>query len=350
VLCLLIAWGHELAAVSLFFIVFGLLTLSVFRKEQIPYRLFVAIIPALIIFFGNFLWISPYAAQLARNMIWLNDSTWSHPGGLFFLTNYLSVNTPIESYSSYFELFYHVGSLFVLLYVLVSPLVSVGYFKDRVLGAWTFLLLVGGLGCLVVPFSALLLWGRWMLMLVFPFTFFAANGLWNVTKNLDGISVSRFLGWFKVTKKVGIALALLSVIVGGLFMTWPLVEGKYGVIGWDGTFKYVPSTMQSSSVPLQDTEGVIESYTWLNANMDSDSSLLVHDVFEFWTLLYLNHNYTSYVFDSDLEAASNLAVNDGFSSTYFVWWNKDIDWYNLRLSNDWVSVQDYGRISIYKIV
>jgi hypothetical protein len=350
VLGLLIAWGHELATVSLFFIVFGLLTLSVWRKEKIPYRLFVAIIPTLIIFFGNFLWTSPYAAPLERNMIWLQDSTWAHPGGLFFLTNYLQVSTPIESYSSYLELLYHVGSLLVLLYAIVSPLIAVGYFRDRVLGVWTFLLLVGSLGCLVVPFSALLLWGRWMLMLVFPFTFFAANGLWKAAKSLEGVSVSKFLGWFKVTKKVGIGLALVSVIVGGLFMTWTLVDGKYGVIGWGGTFKYVPSTMQSSSVPLRDTEGVIKAYEWLNSNMDSDSSLLVHDVFEFWTLLYLNHDYTAFIFDSDLEAASNRAVDEGFSSAYFVWWNEDISWYNLRLSNDWVSVQDYGRISVYKIV
>jgi len=347
---LLIAWGHELAAVSLFFIVFGLLAVSVWRKEKIPYRLFVAIVPALIIFFGNFLWVSPYATPLERNMVWLQDSTWAHPGGLFFLTNYLGVSTPIESYGSYLELFYHVGSLFVLLYAIILPLISVGYFRDRVLNMWTGLLLVGALGCLAAPFSALLLWGRWMLMLVFPFTFFAANGLWKVTKSLESVSVSRFSGWFKVTKKVGIGLALASIIVGGLFMIWPLVDGKYGVIGWEGTFKYVPSTMQSSSVPLRDTEGVIEAYRWLNGNMDGDSSLLVHDVFEFWTLLYLNHDYTAYVFDSDLEAASSRAVDEGFGSAYFVWWNEDIGWYNLRLRDDWVSVFDSGRISVYKIV
>jgi hypothetical protein len=350
VLGLLVAWGHELATVSLFFIVFGLLTLSVLRKEKIPYRLFIAIIPALIIFSGNFLWVSPYAAPLERNMIWLQDSVFAHPGGLFFLTDYLRVSTPIESYASYFDLFYQVSSLFVLLYAVILPLVAVGYFRDRVLGVWSSLLLVGSLGCLVVPFYALLLWARWVLMLVFPFTFFAANGLWKVTKSLEGVPVSRFLGWFKVTKKVGYSLALVSVIVGGLFMAWPLVDGKYGVIGWEGTFKYVPSTMQSSSVPLRDTEGVIEAYQWLNSNMDVDSSLLVHDVFEFWTLLYLNHDYTVYVFDSDLKAASNLAVNEGFSSAYFVWWNQDIGWYNLRLSNDWVSVFDSGRISVYQIV
>ena len=310
---------------SLFFIVFGMLALSVLRKEKIPYRLFVAIVPALILFVGNFLWISPFAVPINANLVRLGDSVFAHPAGLFFLTDYLRVSTPIESYGSYFSLLFDVGSLFVLLYAVLLPLIGVGYFKDRMFGVWTFLLLVGGLGCLVVPFAGVFLWARWMLLLVYPFTFFAANGLWKVTKSLEGVSVSRFLGWFKVTKKIGIGLALVSVIVGGLFMAWPLVDGRYGVIGWGGTFKYVPSTMQSSSVPLRDTEGVIEAYKWLNNNMDSDSSLLVHDVFDMWTMLYLDESHTGFLFDSSLEAAQNRAIAEGFDSAYFVWWNQDID-------------------------
>jgi hypothetical protein len=348
VLGLLIAWGHELAVVSLFFIVFGMLALSVFRRERVPYRLFGAMVPALVVFLGNFLLVSLFPRVAPANLVWLDDSVFAHPGGLFFLTNYLSVSTPIESYGSYFVLFSQVGSLFVLLYALLLPLIVVGYFKDRMLNVWTLLLLVGGLGCLIFPFAALLLWGRWMLMLVYPLTFFAANGLWKVWK--DGFSVSRFFGWFKIPKKVGVGLALLSVMVGALFMSFPLVDGKYGIIGWGGTFKYVPSTMQSSSVPLQDTEGTIEAFRWISNNMNGNSCLLVHDVFEFWTLLYLDQSYSAYIFDWDLDAAANHALNDGYESAYFVWWNQDIGWYNLRVSNDWVSVQDFGRISVYKIV
>jgi hypothetical protein len=350
VLALLTVWGHELAMASLFFIVLGVICLSIIRREKVPYRLFLAILPAMLLFAGNLFWISPFATQINPNLVRLDDSVYAHPAGLFFLTDYLRVSTPIESYSSYFELFFDVGSLFVLLYALILPLVGVGYFKDKVLGSWTFLLLIGGFGCLVVPFAALFLWARWMLLLVYPFTFFAVNGLWKVTKRLEGLSVSRFINWFKVTKKVGYGLALVSIIVGILFMTWPLIDGRYGVIGWSGTFKYVPSTMQSSSVPLRDTEGVIEAYKWLNDNMDSDSSLLVHDVFDFWTMLYLDQDHQAFLFDSDLEAASNYAAGEGFDSLYFVWWNEDIGWYNLRVSDDWVSVFKDDRISVYQIV
>jgi len=284
------------------------------------------------------------------NLIRVDDSIWAHPGGLFFLTDYLSVNTPIESYTSYFALFLEVGTLFVILYALLMPLICVGFFKDRALTSWTILLLIGGLGCLVIPFAALFLWARWMLLLIYPFTFYAANGLWKVTKSLHGVSVSRFLGWFKITKKIGYGLALASIIAGSLFMVWPLVDGKYGIISWGGSFKYVPSTMQTSTVPLQDINGVIEAYDWLNNNMDSNSSLIVHDAFDFWTMLYLDQSQSAFLFDFDLQAATTHSIVEGFESSYFVWWNQDIGWYNLDVQDDWVSVYDSGRISVYRIV
>ena len=160
----------------------------------------------------------------------------------------------------------------------------------------------------------------------------------------------KFFGWLKITKNVGIGLTLLSVVVGGLFMTWPLIDGKYGIIGVEGTFNYVPSTMQSSSVPLQDTEGTIKAFDWLNNNMNGDSSLLVHDVFMYWTQLYLDDSHCAIFFYTDFDRASEVALENGFTESYFVWWNEDIGWYTLRLSNDWVSVFDSGRISVYQMV
>ena len=132
-------------------------------------------------------------------------------------------------------------------------------------------------------------------------------------------------------------------------MIYPLSDDGTGLFNWSGSFKYFPSTMQTSSVPLQDTQGVIEAYNWLNNNMDNNSSLLAHDTFEFWTMLYLDKDNVAFLFNSDIEAASDLAVTKGFDSAYFVWWNEDIGWYNFEISNEWDSVYEYGRISVYKI-
>ena len=131
---------------------------------------------------------------------------------------------------------------------------------------------------------------------------------------------------------------------------WPLIDGKYGIIGVDTTFRYVPSTMQSSSVPLRDTEGTIEAFEWLNENMASESSVLIHDVFQFWTILCLEESHSAIFFDSDFEEASNLVFGNGVTTAYFVWWNEDVGWYNFELSKDCVSVFDSGRISVFQVV
>jgi hypothetical protein len=348
VLGLLVAWGHELSTISLFFIIFGYYILSIFRKAKILYKLFLAIIPVLFVFFGNFFLISPYAVEYPINLVWLHDSVWAHPGNLFFLTDYLTVNTPIESYNNYFDLFYQVGSLFLLLYAVLLPLIAIGYFKDRTLNLWTILLLIGSFCCLIVPFAALLLWARWMLMLIVPFSFFAANGLWKATKSPEGIRIIKHLKWLKITKKIAYSLLLIFILMGGLFMVYPLSDEGSGLYNWPGSLKYFPSTMQASSIPLRDTEALTEAYKWINNNMNKNSLLLVHDTFEFWTLLYLDQNHIAYLFDKDLEFALNSAQNDGYQQIYFVWWNQDINWYDIELSDNWVPVFNSQRISIYQ--
>jgi len=83
--------------------------------------------------------------------------------------------------------------------------------------------------------------------------------------------------------------------------------------------------MQSSTVPLQDTEGTVKAIEWLNRHMTDSSSVLVHDVFFFWTELYLDENHVVIFFTKDMDAASNLALENGFNSLYFIWWNEDIN-------------------------
>lgn len=349
-LSLLVVLGHELAAVSLFGIVIGISVMCILKREKIPYRLLWAILPTVPIFLVNVFRYNIFSlsTNVDPNILSVGDRLFPHPGGLLFLTDYLSILTPNQVYINYFDLLSNVFSLFVLLYAVLLPLIIIGYFKDDVIISWTVLLLIGAFGCLVLPFSALILWHRWMLMLVFPFTFFAVNGLWTVLKTADGVSISSFFGGLKLTRKVGIGLSLLVVIIAGLFMTWPLSDGKYGLIGFGSTFKHVPSTMQCSSVPLQDTQDIINAYDFLNTNMKNNSSFLTHNVFEFWTLLYLKDDCTSILFDWDLQEALKLSSENGFSHSYLLWWNEPIGWYECDLLEGYDRVQDFGRLSVYE--
>jgi hypothetical protein len=42
------------------------------------------------------------------------------------------------------------------------------------------------------------------------------------------------------------------------------------------------------------------------------------------------------------------AVDRGYSSVYFVWWNTDIGWYDVSVPNEFVRLKDFGRISVYE--
>jgi len=354
VLSLLAVFGHEYASVAMLAVVLGLMARGFLEKEKkMPYRILIAIFPALIVFMGSiYLRMFPaFVSVKTNNIIRVNDVIDPHPGRLFFLVNYLNVATPVQHYANYLELVSHVVSLFVLLYLVWLPLVFVGFFRDNVLDNWTILLLVGSFGCLIVPFSALDLWNRWMLMLVYPFTFYAVNGFWKVLKSHDAPVAPglKWMSWMKISRKSAIGISLVTVLLGSLFMTFPLISGRYGLFGGPTTWKYFPSTMQSSSVPLQDTEGTVKTIEWLNRRMTDDSCVLVHDAFSFWIELYLDKNHVVVFFTRNLEAASNLALNNGFNPVYFIWWNEDIGWYGLTVPSDFISVFDSGRISVFQI-
>ncbi|MEJ2242050.1 MAG: hypothetical protein P8Y18_07910 [Candidatus Bathyarchaeota archaeon] len=349
ILALFTVWGHELAMLSLLFIIFITLITSAFKKQKIPFKLLMAILPAILLLMGNFFWISPFAAPTNSNIVRVDDSLWAHPQGLFFITDYLNVQTPIETYPSYFNLLSNVTALFLILYGLTLPLVFIGHFKDQVLNIWTALLLMGSFSCLIVPSFAIFLWARWMLLLVFPFSFFAANGLWKITKSLPGNKILKYAKKFKPTKYVCLTLFLASIILSCLFMIYPESDNNQGLINWGGSKKYVPSTMQTSSIPLQDISATQQAFNWLNSNMDNNSALLVHDAFDNWALLYLNSAHQGYLFDFNLQQATNYAKNQGYTNLYFIWWNQNITQYNIELSEQWTPIQNYERISIYQL-
>jgi hypothetical protein len=349
ILAIFTVWSHELAMASLFFIVFVMLIRSKLKKQKTPKRLFIAILPALLLFTGNLFYISPFASPINPNLTRVDDSNWAHPAGLFFITDYLNTKTPIENYTSYTNLASNVTTLFLILYALTLPLTIIGYFKDNTLTIWTILLLIGGLSCLIIPFFAIFLWARWILLLTYPFTFYTTNGLWKITKEIPSNKILLNLQKFKLTKTICITLLVTSTILASLFMACPLNQNNEGLIEWGGSAKYVPSTMQTTSIPLRDIEATKKAYQWLNNNMNNNSALLAHDTFDTWTMLYLKPNHKGYLFDFNIQQAAKRATTDGYQTIYFVWWNQTVEGQQLHPQDNWTKIQQFNRITIYRI-
>ncbi|MGC9346443.1 MAG: hypothetical protein ACP5ER_06625, partial [Candidatus Bathyarchaeales archaeon] len=344
---LLTVFAHEYAAVTLLVVVFGLVFWRFVKGEGEGkhLRLVLAVLPALAVFvFGVYLRMFPIRYMVETNVISAGDVVLAKAGGVFFLVNYLNVKTSVDYYASYLDLVLNVLVLFGLLYLPYLFLVLKGFFRHDVLNVWAGLLLVGSFSCLVFPFCALQYWHRWMFMLVYPFTFYAVNGLsWLLSGNNAG-NFQLNMG-FPSSKVKG--MVLLTVLLGCAYLATPVLMSTVNV----GVFS-VPSVCRyfscAPTVPYQDVDGVVEAMDWLNGSMSNDSCVVLHHAFLFWGKLYLDDSHMIVHFVNDVDVAVTTALEHGFRRVYFVWWNQPVGWYGITVPEYFVRMRDFCRISVYE--
>jgi len=344
-LSVLAVFAHEYSAVILFFSVSGLVVWKLVKRElDSTLKPFVlGILPALSVFLaGVYLRLYPVRYFAQSNVIVAGDTV-SGSSGVFFFVNYLNVQNSVDSYSSYFNLALNVGLLFTVLFLPYLFLVIKGFFRNRLLDLWTSLLLAGAFGCLIVPFFALQFWHRWMFMLAYPFTFYAVKGL----ARLPGAFREKRIGFSALfSKKICAVALLLTFGIGIAYLATPvlMVYADTSVPSISGTYLYFST---SPTVPYEDVAGVIQAMNWLEGNMVSASSVVLQHAFVPWGSLYLDRSHTIVEFDKNISLAVSTAAELGFSQIYFVWWNTPIGWYGLSVPDNYVRVQDFGRISVY---
>ena len=294
--------------------------------------------------FGVFLRIFRFSYTSAGSNIVSAGDTISGKVGLFFLVDYLQVKSSVDSYSSYLNLAFNVGLLFTVLFVTYIILVLKGYFKNNVLGSWTLLLLVGSFGCLIVPFAALQYWHRWMFMLVYPFTFYAIIGLQKFYSKIKLEKTS--FSW--LSNRQVLTMVLLTFGLGIGYLSTPIimtyVGNNFSVPSTTGTYFYFST---APAVPYEDVKGVTLAMEWLNSNINNNSSIALQHAFLSWGEYGLDQSHEIVHFNSDVDLAVNTALENGFESVYFVWWNQPIGWYGILVPEYFAEVQDFGRISVY---
>jgi hypothetical protein len=346
----LVVLSHEYASVILFSVVLALLVVLFLKGERKKsLRLLAAVSPASFIFLMSvYLMLFPVPFNLQTNVVYAEDSVYPHPAGLFFMVDYSKVDLPFMCYPSYLDLFLHVTSLFSVLYLAWVPLVLVGFFRNRILDCWTILLLVGSFDALITPFFAIDLWYRWMLMLVYPFVFYAVNGIEKVLKSQSGIVVSnvKWLRWMKVSKRGVFRILLLTISLGLIFATTPLIFDRFGVFSIPTTYWYIPSTMLYNSIPLRDVDGVVNALEWLNGQMNDHSAVLLHQALVSWADLYLDKKYVIVYYQMDIEKALEVALRHGFAPIYTIWWNQNIGWYGITVPEHFKYIFSSDRISV----
>lgn len=349
-LSLLTVFAHEYAAVTLVAVVLGLVFWRFIKDKHLGMeskRLLLGFSPALAVFLvGIYLRIFPVRYAVETNVISAGDAVNPRPFGLFFLVDYLRVRSTVDYYEGYWSLVLNVVVLFGLLYLPYLFLVWRGFFRHGVLSVWTGLLLVGSFGCLVVPFSALEYWHRWMFMLVYPFTFYAVNGLRGFMGNYDGEN-SRLTIAVSGRKVKG--MLLLTVLLGGVYLATPVLMssvnvGLFSVSAVNKFFSFAPT------VPYEDVDSVVEAMKWLDGNMDGSSCVVLQHAFLSRGQLYLDKSHTIVHFENDVNLAVDTAFEHGFTRVFFVWWNEPIGWYGITVPEGFVTLRDFCRISVYEFL
>jgi hypothetical protein len=345
-LSLLSVFAHEYAAVTLLAVVLGLLVWRLVKRnlDSMSIRLGLASLPALTVFLvGMVLRVFPVSYSTETNVISAGDAVPAKVGGLSFLVDYLHIHSSVDSYASYLNLALSVGLLFAVLFLPYIFLVLQGFFRNGILNLWTGLLLVGAFGCLLTPFAALQYWHRWMFMLVYPFTFYAVNGVGRLLSKFREKN-TRFSSWFSDRKAATMVLLTFSLGIAYLATPVLMVYTNASVPVVTGTYLYFST---SPTVPYEDVNSVVDAMSWLNDHLDTISCVALQHAFLRWGELYLDKTHTIVHFEADVDSAVNTGLENGFSSVFFVWWNEPIGWYGISVPESFVRVQDFGRISVY---
>jgi hypothetical protein len=345
-LSVLVVFSHELASAVMFVLILGVLLKDlIVRNTTRLLKVLAAVSPSLVFFLVRiYLRLFPIQVGGESNVISAIQPVGSL-GGLFFLANYF-VGSGSGSYSGYLDLFAQVLSVFILLFLLCLPLVLVGFFRDRVLDTWTLFVVGASFSCLVVPFFAFNWWDRWMFLLVFPFTFYAVNGLVKVFRSVKGIRPSvGWLRWMNVTRKKVVVLLFSMVLLTSLYIGVTLQNDNYGVFSVPTVSRYFSV---APTVPLRDVKGTMDVMEWINENGEEGSCVLVYTAFLFWARLYLNDNNNIVLYSSDIDGALDVAASHGFYPEFLVWWGENIGWYWFTVPDSFESVFQSGRMAVFQ--
>jgi len=179
-------------------------------------------------------------------------------------------------------------------------------------------------------------------MLVYPFTFYAVNGIFRLFRLCcrRGLRLGGILLAFSVL--------MLMVLSGFAFMSVRYENG--GPFYSPYTIAYFPSTMLHNTVLLQDVDGTIKAFEWLNGHMDNRSVVLVQHALLGWALSHLDEKFHILYYVKDIKSALTLSSELGFNKVYLVWWGVNTGWYGLEVPSYFVHVHSFGRISIFKYV
>ena len=323
----LVVLSHQLIAIIMFAIIIATITSFMIKKKKTELqRIIVCSIPAgflllFIIYINYFVFSSPIMGYSIN-----------YSGGFEGLSSITHIN-----------LIFDTMGFLAFCYLPIVPLLIFGFkkLKNNIqLNAWIIWLFIPLIILLVSPNSFFLggiLPYRWILLLTYPLSFYAVEGLFSIKWN-----------WYKTVYKL--AVGLIIVLLSVSFLVLP----NNGALGYFGSYPtYVPKSMLQNTLQLSDCQDTVNALLWAQDNMPGNGYLLVHEAFYSWARLsFDNSSRLKPYFFGNLTAETNtLQENNPATLLYLIWWVNGTGWYGQPSApTPFKELYHSGNIAIYQYI
>jgi len=323
----LASFSHEMVAALQLLVILNILTSKTLNKE-ISWRK----LGALIVTF------SPSITYVIFLTFWALSSPVRGPVKYEVSPFFDYIGSGPYQYSTYMELITELARLFLILFSPVLSIVLLGM-RKRLQHINSFTVILLGLSFLPVisPHCSPAFSPRWMFMLAIPFSFYAGEGLSLLYETSRDYRTIRFF-------------IVLLVLPSLIFIALPPNLSLLSLLQTEKTRQYLPSSMLSNTVPLQDIPHLLESLAFLKHIMNSSSLLITHEAFYDWALIALGShiNVTSSIKLDPFAEAESFAGSR--REIYVISWTDPLrSWHGLKQPDDeFQLVFSSGPIGIYR--
>lgn len=313
---ILVVLSHELVTVILLIVlIVFLLKLFLDKKFSSFFRL---VVPFVLVA-GLFVMVLESSGQV------LYDPHVMFASQALYFWRYFYEYNKIMSYSALAGL---ILTLFWLLFGLLLPLAIYGFWQLRrnlVLTTITLWLLVGTFSSLIFAGKGLIVWERWLIMLVFPLVIYALEGIWVL-----GSALAKPKDWARKFPLLAHTLAtmFLLVIFGFfVFRAIPFLSTSYPEakppLANDKLNAYLPRTMVHNSVGIWKIEYTLDVVEWLDKHAPPGSVVLVDNRFRglMLTRFEIDNRYiiTNPWSESIQNTSLTMAKKKKFKPVYLIW-------------------------------
>ncbi len=320
----LVVLTHQLVSALMFGIIGLTMAYQLFKGQRLDMcRLFVAALPAVLIFFAAF-YFSPRIPEYRLIFGFSQNDGWL---SLFGFSSYWAM---LASYAGFF--------LFLFLPILPFVIIGLKDLGDFQLRAWILLCLVLALIPLVSPSNL-----RWLMLLSYPFAFLVADALSRIKKasrKRFGINVSKVATVYLII--------MLSVLSLGLLLMPPESPTPYFSANVYNNYVYqIPTSMLQNTVSIADCQDTATALQWVKGRLNDTEYLLTHRAFYGWALSVLkDERVILYEYEDPEGVARNVTQEHG--QAYLIWWVNGQGWYGQpSVSSSFLEVYQSGRIAIY---